>query len=440
MTELIFSLDTEDFTSNTAADAILEEARIMREEGVRGCFCVVGLLAAQLKNWGRQDVIDELAHHEIGCHSYGHTLHPVLNEYTDIEDFDEAYREVVRQESEALRLLKETFSLDSLCTACPPGNQKNYVAMYAYADMGLPIYADTICDTPNGDGAYYCNTYQIRYTYMLEELMLTGDEEAMRRALDSLAGKHRAVCFTHPNNVLYTKGWDEINYCKYNRAEFGKWEEAPRRPLADSLRFYENFRKFVRMAKADPRFQITTYGEIAKRLRAEAPRTVTRAHIPALRAAIERELYPTSTPLSLSLADMMLACRDLLLGEEAHTCGKVYGFLEDPFAIEVPITLHAADMKESAVQIKKDAFLPTAITVGGVRIGPADWLRAALAVLSGEDNVTITPAAKMPSLRTLPELATASFRGDWMQSDEFLDRYISKRLRLQSWTMRFPTV
>ena len=38
MTELIFSFDTEDFTSNEAADAIYREAEILREEGVRGCF------------------------------------------------------------------------------------------------------------------------------------------------------------------------------------------------------------------------------------------------------------------------------------------------------------------------------------------------------------------------------------------------------------------
>ena len=49
-TELIFSFDTEDFTSNTAADAILTEAEILREEGVRGCFCLVGFLADQLVN------------------------------------------------------------------------------------------------------------------------------------------------------------------------------------------------------------------------------------------------------------------------------------------------------------------------------------------------------------------------------------------------------
>ena len=48
-TKVIFSFDTEDFTSNESANAIYTEAEILREEGVRGCFCLVGLLAQQLE-------------------------------------------------------------------------------------------------------------------------------------------------------------------------------------------------------------------------------------------------------------------------------------------------------------------------------------------------------------------------------------------------------
>ena len=45
MTDIIFSFDTEDFTCCRAADGILEAAEMLREEGIRGCFNLVGLLA-----------------------------------------------------------------------------------------------------------------------------------------------------------------------------------------------------------------------------------------------------------------------------------------------------------------------------------------------------------------------------------------------------------
>ena len=54
MTDLIFSFDTEDFTSRESMDTILEEANLFREEGVRGCFCLVGLLAKHMKEWAER--------------------------------------------------------------------------------------------------------------------------------------------------------------------------------------------------------------------------------------------------------------------------------------------------------------------------------------------------------------------------------------------------
>ena len=52
----------------------------------------------------------------------------------------------------------------------------------------------------------------------------------------------------------------------------------------------------------------------------------------------------------------------------------------------------------SAHTISSDGFLPERISVGGVDIGPADWLRAALAVLDGETEVRICTSSE-PSFR-----------------------------------------
>ena len=90
-TELMFFFDTEDFTSNRSADAIVDLAGIMTDEGVTGHFAIVGLLAKQLENWGRTDVVAALKPHIIGTHTYGHSLHPDICEQTDYEDFGKAY-------------------------------------------------------------------------------------------------------------------------------------------------------------------------------------------------------------------------------------------------------------------------------------------------------------------------------------------------------------
>lgn len=253
--------------------------------------------------------------------------------------------------------------------------------------------------------------------------------------------KRSAVIFTHPDNAVNAHTWDR-QFCKYNHHEFDQWVETERRPIGETKRFYENMCKLVRMIKNDKRFHITTFSEYAKRLESEPKRTVTLADIPALREAIGRELYPTKTPLCLSLSDMAYACRDLLMRKERHECGKVYGFLDTPFAITEPVTLCAEDVRASATQIGH-RFLPASITVGNRTIGPADWLRAALGVLCGEEHMTVLPAPQMPSLAVfdvVPRLDTVNFKGKWMFSDDFEDRYLSDRLRLQCWTMRFPEI
>lgn len=438
MTDIIFSFDTEDFTSAESMDTILEEANLFREEGVRGCFCLVGLLAKHMKEWGRTDVLEALSHHEINSHTYGHTLHPMINEYTDIEDFEEAQRRVIREESLAIDYIKDATGADRIYAAVPPGNQKSYVAMYSYAKMGIPIYADTFCDPEDGSGSYYCNIYHIAYVESMESFMYGGESE-IRALLDRLATRKRAVLFTHPNMARYSEFWDLLNYHKENLVPFGEWKISPRRPEEVTARFYENMRTMIRLIKADPRFRITTYEEVAQTLKKEPVRTVTLADIPSIRAQLKENFFPVQQPSALSLSDLALACRDLLCGKSVHTCGDVYGFLSKPNGVTAPVTVSAEAVRASAAQLQDGAFLPAEIRMGDVSIGPRDWLFAAMEVLTGAESVTVEPAAQLPNLDILPEVRDSDFRGTWQHSDSFEDNYLSDRLRYQSWTMRFPS-
>jgi len=439
MTDIIFSFDTEDFTSAYAADAVYEEAEILRKEGVKGGFCLVGLFAQQLQNWGKSAIMEALQHHVIGNHSYGHTLHPTINEYTDLEDFDEAQKECLRQETESGELIKKAVSGKPLVFGCPPGNQKSYVAMYTYADLGYPIYADTYCDTPDGDGMFYCNIYQTRYTYMLESsFKKLNTEEGIREILDQLATKKRAIIYHHPHYALVSECWDVLNYKKENLRPFGQWEECKRREPEVTQNFYAGLKRLIQMIKADPRFRITNYEELAEELAQEQQRVVGIADIPSLSASLQKEFFPVTDPCSLSISDMFLACRDLLLGKTEHICGKVYGFLAQPAAITEAATLSREEMIRSAEAMDVSRFLPDRIKVGSQEIGPGDWLRAAMEVLKGAETVTIQPGPQLPSLDCAPSLRDCDFtKYRWMQSDDFQDNYLSERLRLQAWTMRF---
>lgn len=436
MTDVIFSLDTEDFTSNRSADAIYREAEIFREEGVKAGFCIVGLLAKQLENWGRTDVLEALKHHDIGTHTYGHSLHPTINEYTDIESFSDAHSELMRQETMAVEMIQHATGRYPIFS-CPPGNQKTYVGMYGFSDLNIPIYADTYCDTADGEGAFYCNIYQTQYTFGLECFFENDSDEFMLKKLDELAKYKRIIAFTHPNAAVFYSTWDIENYCKKNLCEFGQWKEPPRKPEDITERFYSNIRKFVRLIKSDKRFNVTSYSELADTLKKEETRVISRSDIPYIDNALSQEFATIRKPVSLSLSDIFLACHSFLIGKEEHICGKVYGFLDTPYAIKEAVTLKADDIASAARSMDVSGFLPEKIKVGDDCVGPADFMRAALKALQGQDTVTVTPLPQLPSLEILPKTNNCNFKTWIIQSDEFEDNYLSKRLKLQSWTMRF---
>ena len=63
-TRAVFYFDTEDYTCDRSNDAIRDIANILKSEGVKGNFNVVGFLALRLVELGRHDVIEA---HQPGC-------------------------------------------------------------------------------------------------------------------------------------------------------------------------------------------------------------------------------------------------------------------------------------------------------------------------------------------------------------------------------------
>ena len=65
-------------------------------------------------------------------------------------------------------------------------------------------------------------------------------------------------------------------------------------------------------------------------------------------------------------------------------------------------------------------------------------------MLTGAETVALKPRAyqlpAMPGhlpLDELPDLQNFTFKGDWLDGDDFQDAYLSHRTRLQVWTMRY---
>jgi len=435
-TKVIISFDTEDFTSDRSNDAILELAHICESEGVRGHFALVGLVCRELIAHKRWDVLDALRPHVVGTHTYGHSLHPDICELTDEASYEKAYRQAAISECEGLGMIRAATGRFDILYGCPPGNSKSYVAMYLYADLGIPFYCDTVIEDEKHSDVYYCNCRQIGYTCGMEGMFFPEDAPPMEAFLDQWARKDQVIVYCHPNMIPFTQFWDGVNYNRENKHPYGQWEACTPRDPAEIRRFYDGFRRLLKTLKADPRFCVTDL----ETLRDSEPArgTLKPSDIPTLRNALREKLAPVNAPFSLSVADIFQAAVRFLRGESEYVPGKVYGFLDAPRGITAPVTVTAAALRDAAAKIDLEAFIPPSIEVDGQPLGPADFLYAALDLLSdGSKTVTVTPREQLNSLADFPQLINFAPAGKWVHTPDFHDDYLSDRLRLQAWTLRY---
>lgn len=437
VTEVIVSFDTEDFTNPRAADGMLALAKICDEEGVTAHFEVVGLAAEALVKWGRRDVIAAIRRHLIGTHSWSHSVHPVMMERSDIEDYAAAYRAVMPEERKSIETVKRIFGVQKVWDSVPPGNNEPYVSSRVYADLGVEFdLGATYVGRATPEDIWYAGQRRIAYGYCMEAWREPGYVFDADKILDQLATKRRFALFCHPNRVWAKRFWDGINYNGTNSCKFGEWKLSEEYTAAETAQYLAEIREIFRRIKNDRRFRIVTIPEIAAY---QKPRVaIATEDLPAIKASLERDFGPVTAPANWCVADIFCAAVKMLGGETKYMPKNAYGFLYAPKGVTAPVTVTAADLRAAAKGMNVDGFLPHEIAVGGRKIGPADFLFAALEVLTtGAGEVTLRPREQLGSFKHLPLLETTRYAGTWVHAPTLKDRWVSDRMRWQLWTLRF---
>src|SRR3990172_8970078 len=97
MGQVLLTFDTEDFISENSVSSLRMLLLRLRKHGFKALFFLTGHIAEQLK--GEDEVIHLLEEHEIGYHSSSHSVHPTIFEFTDVEDYEEAYKNAILRET-----------------------------------------------------------------------------------------------------------------------------------------------------------------------------------------------------------------------------------------------------------------------------------------------------------------------------------------------------
>ena len=427
-TKILFSFDCEDYTSDRSTDMLVRLGNTLANNGVVGHFQMVALLAADIERKNRQDVIQALGPHRIGYHSYDHSIHPNLMEKTDVKDFNLATEQFLEKEPVGAEIVRRVFGRGSLCSACPPGNSISYVALYGYAKMGIPVYIGGIFDEQEGPFRF-CNAIQVPYTYMLEDYLFAWDftPDAF---LDMLAGEKLITLYNHPNMICHTEFWDTVNYAKGNLSPFGQWMLCPERSQEDVDLFFRNLNLLINTLRADDTFEITDLDHLLAGM--DGPPVIRRDEAGKISGMLR-----TKHPYRNSQSELLLAAAAFLrdTGRTEYCAKEVYGFLEEPIGAKTEMAFTKEELTVAADQIREGEFLPSHIRVSDREIGPRDYLCAVWEVLAGNSVGHVIPQVQTEVPEQYRTLREVCFRGNWLNSDEFEDRYLSDRLRLQAWTM-----
>jgi len=97
MRKLFLTFDVEDFTNPKSFAALHTILEMLKKYDFRALFFITGHIAEKLENYPQ--IVDLLDEHEIGYHSSGHSVHPTIFEFTDVESYEKAYQTSLKRET-----------------------------------------------------------------------------------------------------------------------------------------------------------------------------------------------------------------------------------------------------------------------------------------------------------------------------------------------------
>ena len=215
MRQVFLTFDTEDFISENSISSLRSLLLCLRKHSFKAIFFVTGHMAEKLK--GQNETIRLLEEHEIGYHSSSHSVHPTIFEFTDVENYEEAYKNALLRETSHINPLNGRiegpggiFSVRSLCSDREirayraPGFCWSPPHSEALRDLGLRFdFSSKIAPIP----IFYKGLTFYPYPTLLE---WQGRPQEYRTFLSSALRRKFTVMGLHPSLFVNQDDWDAI--------------------------------------------------------------------------------------------------------------------------------------------------------------------------------------------------------------------------------------
>ena len=209
------TFDTEDFVSTNSTIILKRILEALETYDFEAVFFLTGHIAEKLENF--PTVVDMLAEHQIGYHSSGHTVHPTIFEFTDVEDYEQAYKNSIQRETSHINpltgemegkggilTLKRLFHRKQIRAFRAPGHCWTPPHVEAMRTLGITFdFSSNVSSNPvNFKGInFYPHPIMGQWEGRLSNY---------RVLAISLARKRLSIVTLHPSLLVNKNDWDSI--------------------------------------------------------------------------------------------------------------------------------------------------------------------------------------------------------------------------------------
>jgi peptidoglycan/xylan/chitin deacetylase (PgdA/CDA1 family) len=214
---LFLTFDTEDFISENSLPVLQWILERLKKHDMEALFFITGHMAEKLK--GFPIIIDLLGEHQIGYHSSSHTVHPTIFEFTDVEDYGQAYRISLKRETSHINpltgeiegkggilALRELFHSKQIVSFRAPGHCWTPPHLEALKTLGIAFdFSTDLSPLPIDFKGITFYPYPIMGHWQ-------GKSWEHRLLLASLLRKKLSILTVHPSLLANKDEWDSIYF------------------------------------------------------------------------------------------------------------------------------------------------------------------------------------------------------------------------------------
>jgi len=212
------TFDCEDFINARSTSALYRILQLLHKSRLKALFFLTGHMAEKISTFPQ--ILRFLEDHEIGYHSSAHSVRPTIFEYTDVEEYEQAY---------LLSLKRETRHINPITGDCEGEGGITFLKnLFPKKKILYPLPV-VINDISSLD-------------YWL--------------LLRSLLRYQIAVCDIHPNSYVNLQYWDSI-YFTGNPPRLQEVQARNRKEMNDTFYHFQLFLKRIHSLKTKGIIQVT---------------------------------------------------------------------------------------------------------------------------------------------------------------------------------------